>query len=70
MLAEAVSSVVVSSSAAQVGAPGAKGNVNINALVGKSLKAFWANVPAANAGEIGNEELTRRLKGMVEAQLR
>lgn len=68
-MAEAVSSVLTSSPGAQVGSPGAKGSVNPNALVGKSLKAFWANVPSGNAGSIPNEEVTKRLKVLIEERL-
>jgi hypothetical protein len=67
-LSEAVSSVVTSPSA-QIGVSSGKGGVNTQALVGKSLRAFWANVPPGHSGTIPNEELSRKARTLIEAKL-
>ncbi|KAF8316333.1 GatB/YqeY domain-containing protein [Clavulina sp. PMI_390] len=71
-LADAVSSVLVASPAAQPGmeAQGKRAHGNVNALMGKALKAFNTSIPPAYAGSIGNEELMGRLKGLVEERLK
>ena len=39
---------------------------NIQMLAGKSLKAFWANVPPSHSGTIPSEELSRRARALIE----
>ena len=51
-------SLVVPSSSSQVGAHGGRGGTNIQALVGKSLGTFWANVPPGHSGTVPSEELS------------
>ena len=64
-LSEAVSLVVASY--AQTGVHGDEANIQM--LVGKSLKAFWANVPPGHSGTIPSEELSRRARALIEAKL-
>lgn len=66
-LSEAASSVLTSISAAQPGG-GSKAVVNNQALVGKTLKAFWANVPAGSAVSLSNDDLLKRIKALLEEQ--
>ena len=61
-LTEAVSLVIASY--AQTGVYGDK--TNIQMLVAKSLKAFWANVPPSHSGTIPSEELSRRARALIE----
>lgn len=67
-LSEAVSLVVTTS--AHVGVTSGHGGVNTQALVGKSLKAFWAIVPPSHSGSIPNEKLSRRARTLIEAKLK
>ena len=68
-LSDAVSSVVALSSS-QVGAHGGRSGTNIQALVGKSLKTFWANIPPGHSGTVPSEKLSSLARIFVEEKLR